>query len=195
MHTPQPETSRRAFAKLLLSAVMAAMLALPGAARAELPDTYDAFRSHYDRVATTPEGAIKAFLDAVFVYMDEATRAEGRRMLQYAIREYRDDAEWDTRPTARTFVERMKDPAQQYIFRSYAKGTSPATGYKMDPNDYEVDIAEVGEPRDTRGVSVALRSTGAERPRVIYLVQEDGDVFRINVYNTLFVGVEPPAVN
>jgi len=49
---------------------------------AMLPQTLDEMKAQYALVGTTPEGAVKAFIEACFVYMNPATRDVGRNMLQ-----------------------------------------------------------------------------------------------------------------
>ena len=56
-----------------------------GEAKAALPKDYQEFMARYQREATTPEGALKLYFEAVFCFIDEGTRAEGAKMLRYAM--------------------------------------------------------------------------------------------------------------
>ena len=38
-----------------------------------------------------------------------------------------------------TFVSRMQDPDENYVFRSFAAGTSPQNGYHMSPDNFELN--------------------------------------------------------
>lgn len=75
-----------------------------------------------------PEGALKLYFEAVFCYIDEATRSEGAKMLRYAMHL---DRPLEQAGSYATFVSRMQDPDENYVFRSFAAGTSPQNGYHM----------------------------------------------------------------
>ncbi|MBI5835454.1 MAG: hypothetical protein HZB16_24390 [Armatimonadetes bacterium] len=170
-------------------------LALVGAAataRAELPKNLDEFQKLHSETAKTPEIASKLFLDAICVYMDEKTRDEGRKMIQYMIIEYKDKPNWDTTPDARIFVERLKDPGKQHIFRSYAKGTSPDNAYKMDPNKYELNI-EKSNPNHQKAYQVYWKSSGADMSRPVYCKQSTKtELWYIYDHRNIYTDIRPP---
>jgi hypothetical protein len=162
------------------------------AAFAALPVSLDDFKAQHAELAKTPEGAAKCLFDAVYVYMNEETRDAGREMIQYVIIEFKDEPKWDSLPTSRIFVERMKDPAYHHIFRSYAKGTSPENGYAMDPNDYELNV-ERANPNHDKGFQLYLRSSGADIARPIYLKQSTTtQLWYILDHKNIYTGIRPP---
>ena len=140
----------------------------------------------------TPEIASKLFLDAVYVYMNETTRDEGRKMIQYMIIEYKDKPDWDKSPDARLFVDRLKAAGYQHIFRSYAKGTSPENGYKMDPENYEINI-EKSNPKHEKAYQVYWRSSGADNSRPVYFKQSTKTaLWYVYDHRNIYTDIRPP---
>ncbi len=178
--------------KRTLWLVLCSLVALP--ATAELPATLDELKALHAEQGTTPEGALKLWFDACFVYMNEETREAGAAMLQYLTIPYMDEPEWFKLNSARTFVERLLDPAKQHIFRSYAKGTAPDNGYAMDPNDWELDhIRNNQREGDDRGIQCYVRSSGADTPRPVYLKQSTRtELWFVNVHANVYTDIRPP---
>jgi hypothetical protein len=160
----------------------------------KLAATLDEMKQQHVLLGTEPQGAVKCFMDAVFVYMNEETRDQGREMLQYLAMPLMSDTNWDRLPGNRLFVERMVNPQFHHIWRSYAKGTSPDNGYQMDPNNWELNFERTHRhDDDDRGLQVYLRSSGADNPRVVYVKQSTtSGLWYLNIWHTLFVGVKPP---
>ena len=113
-------------------------------AMAQLPQIYKEFKERYQTEAKAPEGALKLHFEAVFSYINPE-RAEAGKMLHYSM--YLDMPLERSRVYA-TFVERMKDPDENHIFRSFATGTSPQNSYDMSPDNFTLNI--VGS-RDSDG--------------------------------------------
>ena len=57
---------------LLLTVVLGLLVAMP--ALAELPKTLDEMKTVHEQAGLEPQGAVKCFLDACFVYMNPETR-------------------------------------------------------------------------------------------------------------------------
>ncbi|MBQ7196697.1 MAG: hypothetical protein IJS40_04740 [Synergistaceae bacterium] len=175
----------------ILTGILLALL-ICTSAQAKLPETYKEFKARYQTEGKTVEGAVKLYFEAVFVFMNEATRKEGGKMLRYAL--------YSDRPIERstyyaTFVERMKDPDYNYAFRSYAEGSTPENNYSMSPDDFEIMYA--GKPvKDPGGyLRVPLESSGADSPRIIWVKQyDDGLWYVINNAATYVQVKEPKAV-
>ena len=167
-------------------------LVLSSAAYAKLPATYKEFKARYQTEGKTIEGAVKLYFEGVFAFMNEATRKEGGKMLRYAMH--------SDRPIERstfyaTFVERMKDPDYNYMFRSYAEGATPENNYSMSPDNFEIMYA--GKPvKDPGGyLRVPLESSGADSPRIIWVQKfDDGLWYVINNAATYVQVREPKAV-
>ncbi len=159
-----------------LATVAWAVFGAAAPAVAELPRDYQAFKARYQREATTPEGALKLYFEAVFSYMDESRRDEAGKMLRYAMHWERPI---ERSPVLATFVSRLKDPRQHYIFRSFARGSSPENDYQMSPDDFELMVA--GQRQEADRLNVLLRSSGADSPRIVWVKQfEDGLWYTIN---------------
>lgn len=158
-----------------------------------LPKTLDEMKALHQKIGVEPQGAVKCFLDAVFVYMNPVTRDQGRQMLQYLAIPLMDRSDWDKQSSQRLFVERMVNQSYQHIWRSYAAGTSPENAYAMDPNNWKLNFERTyRHDDDTRGLQVYLRSTGADNPRVVYVKQSTtSGLWYLNIWNTLFVGIRP----
>lgn len=159
-----------------------------------LPKTVDELRALHQQIGAEPQGGVKCFLNACFAYMDPQTRDEGRKMLQYMLVPNSSDPAWDTLPTQRLFVERLTQPTHQHIWRSYAAGTTPENGYQIDVNNWQLNFERTNQiADDPRGLQVYLRSSGADAPRVVYVVQnEQSGLLHVNIWNSLFAGIRAP---
>ncbi len=155
-----------------------------------LPKTYAEWKERIPEMLKTPEGAVKMYFDGVFSYMNEETREEGQKMLRYVLRE---EADWDKKSSRATFVSRMKDKNSHYIFNSFAKGTSPDNGYKMNPDNYElVFISKKTEPDFMR---VMIKSSGSDTNKGVWVKKfPDGNWHVINNSN-LYGNVKKPTNN
>ena len=152
-----------------------------------LPSNYAEFRDRCQTACQSPYGAAKMFFDAVFCYMDPQTRSEGSKMLRFVMHEKQG---WERSPNFSLFAQRMRDPKQQHIFRSFAEGTSPENDYSMDPNNYRLMMGELVE--STGYLRLFLYSSGADSPRPIWVKQfDDGLWYVINVVST-YAGVREP---
>lgn len=142
-----------------------------------LPRDYQDFKARYARQGVTPEGAVKLYFDAVFCYINPATRAEASKMLRYSMRLQQG---WERSGFHQTFVSRMKDPQYTHIFRSFAAGTSVQNAYAMSPDNYRLDVIKIWDGHSTGDLQVSLRSSGADNPRPVYVRQYDGLWFVTN---------------
>jgi hypothetical protein len=184
---------------LVLLAVATAGLGAPSNTTPEEPsgDSQPAslagWKARHQREGTTPEAALKIWFDALFLYMEPATRDLGRQVLQHLTLPLRDRADWDRLPSNRTFSDRLKDPAYGHIFRSYAEGTSPDNGYRMEPTDYRLGLAGSERDRYGRGWRLLLVSSGADNPRPVYLKKSTSSgLWYVDGFANVYVGVRPP---
>jgi hypothetical protein len=78
-----------------------------------------------------------------------------------------------------------------YIWRSYAKGTTVDNGYKVDPENFEID-AELKSPvtPTTTRVTVWVKTTGGNNPRPCIMLRDDRGQFRISELSSLCVGLQ-----
>jgi len=172
--------------------VLALLAALP--AQAQLPQTLDEMKAQHVLLGTTPEGAVKNFIDACFVYMNPDTRDAGCKMLQYLALPLMSDANWDRLPGNRLFSQYLVDGDRQHVWRSYAKGATPENGYRMNPNNWELNFEQGYLKDEGRGIPVNLHSSGADGPRVVYIKQdEETELWHINNWEELLEDVRPPA--
>ena len=170
--------------RTILAALRVVMLC--AAADAALPKTYKEFKARYQTEAKTYKGAVKLYFEAVFAYINEDTRTEGGKMLRYVLRS---ETPIDRSQYYSTFAERLKSPAYQHIFRSFAEGSSPENNYAMNPDDFELMFE--GQPqRESTYLRVPLRSSGADSLRFVWVKDFDGLWFVINNAST-YVEVKP----
>jgi len=165
---------------------LAALFGAYGEASAGLPRDFQEFRARYQQEGRTMEGAAKLYFEAVFSYMNEATRDEASKMLRYAM--YM-PMPIERSSNARTFVNRLRDESYHHIFRSFAVGTSPENSYAMSPDNFELDF--VSRRRESDYTILSLRSSGADSPRGVWMKEYDGLWYMINNAST-YVGVRPP---
>lgn len=144
------------------------------------PATFQAFKERYQTVGTSPKGAVRMYFDALYSYIDPARKAEGAKMLRYSMHEGKN---WEGSVALNTFVSRLKNPSYHYIFRSFAAGTSPENNYSMNPDNYSLVFSN--SRREADYVSIAIRSSGADSPRLVHVRQfEDGLWYVTNNHGT-----------
>ncbi|WP_298779117.1 hypothetical protein [uncultured Fretibacterium sp.] len=175
--------SKKLYAVLMMS-VLLTVVGREG--QAALPQNYQEFKARYQQEGRTPEGAVKLYFEAVFCYIDEATRAEGSKMLRYALHY---DRPIEQSYNLTTFVERLRDPEMHHIFRGFAEGTSPENDYRMSPDNFNL---VVGKKVQEQGyLRVFLQNSGADSPRSVWMKEFDGLWYMINNAGT-YVQVRPP---
>ena len=153
-----------------------------------LPSTYKEFKANCQKIATSPEGAMLMLFDAVYVYMDEGTRDEGSKMLRYILHMEKD---WQNLPSKATMNERLKGAEYSHIFRSYAVGATPENGYKMDKNNYAINIAK--KRSDGGDIMLSVVSNGADSPRMFRVKKdEDSGSYYVASAAGLYAGVRKP---
>lgn len=178
---------------VVATVVLGLVAGLP--AQAQLPQTLDEMKAQHVLLGVQPEGAVKSFIDACFVYANPETRDQGREMLQYLAIPLKSDANWDSSPGNRLFAERLTDERYAHVWRSYAVGATPENGYQMDPSNWELNFERIHRhDDDDRGLQVYLRSGGADTSRVVYVKQSTTTgLWYLNIWHTLFVDIRPPA--
>jgi hypothetical protein len=88
------------------------------------------------------------------------------------------------------------EPEKAYIWRSYVKGTSPDTGYKVD--DIEaVEVDTYFQPNEaptatSKDIRMFCRSTGADLGRPLKFQHDSRGQWRITEFSSLCLGVRPP---
>lgn len=160
---------------LSLSALTLATALYGHTAQAELPRDFQEFKARYQQEGRVPEGALKLYFEAVFCYIDEATRSEGAKMLRYTMHL---DRPLEQAGSYATFVSRMQDPDENYVFRSFAAGTSPQNGYHMSPDNFELMI--VRRASETDYLALYLHSSGADSQRGVWMKEYGGLWYTIN---------------
>lgn len=149
-------------------------------------------KQRHETEGQTPEGTIGLWLTCALMAGDEdAARHEaGMDCIQYLTLEYKDDDGWAQRPTAGTFLSRVRD--KPWIFRSYAKGTTPETAYATDTEHISVEVTRTQEDGD-RGLKVFIVSNGADSPRPVYMKRSTKTgLYYVANHANLYVDVRPP---
>ena len=174
--------------KILFSAALALTLLFTthDEGLAKLPRDYQEFKERYQEEGQTIEGAAHLYFEAVFCYLNKKTRAEGGKMLRYAMRLHKP---LEQSQNYRTFIDRLKDPSYHHIFRSFAVGTSPENSYEMSPDDFELEM--VSQKEEDTFTHLYLQSSGADSPRSIWMEEHDGLWYTINNAST-YVQVREP---
>lgn len=155
--------------------------------------SFEEIKARHEQSGADPAAALKCWFEGLFLYLDEATRDEGREALQHLTIPFKKDDQWDRRPSNMTFTSRLKDARHHHIFRSYAKGTAPDNGYKMDPASFELAVEKSHEDAHGRGWTVALRSSGADSARPVYMKKSTKTgLYFVDKHANVYVGVRPP---
>lgn len=164
---------------------VAAVVGLASGVLAKLPRDVDEFRDRQTKEATRPEGAAKLWFEAIYTYGKEATRDAGRKMLSLGMV----DEKWEKNTY---FVDRMR--TKPHIFRSYAQGATPGNGYKMDPDQFALQIVASEADKFREGAwRLMLQSSGTDKPRPLVLVKGADGLWRVQTYNDIYGDVAPPA--
>ena len=147
----------------------------------------------HQKIGTTPEGALKCWFDACFLYIDQKTRDEGRKALENLTLPFKGDSTWDKKHSSGTFVSVLKG-TNAYIINSYAKGTSPENQYSIDTSNYELNIEKSHEDvHGKRGWAVFLRSSGADNSRPVYLKKSTKTgLYYPNTIANVYLGIRKP---
>ena len=153
-----------------------------------LPRDYQEFKARYQTEGRTMEGAAHLYFEAVFAYMNEATRAEASKMIRYAM--YL-SVPLEQSYNYATFVDRLKDPDYQHIFRSFAVGTSPENSYAMSPDNFTLNI--LSKRKESDFFHLVMKSSGADNPRSVWMQEHDGLWYMINNAATYASVREPKA--
>jgi hypothetical protein len=174
--------------KNIFSFICAAlMLCLASTAFAILPQDYQEFKSRYQTEGRTAEGALKLHFEAIFSYINPQTRAEAGKMLRYSMH-LPMPLEKSTHNAL--FISRMKDPRYNFVFRSFAKGTSPENNYRMSEDNFSLQIQS--RFSSDGYLKLRLRSSGADNERIVWLRQYDDGLWYVENNNDLFFQVRPP---
>lgn len=176
-------TALRTFAKS--AALFSAALLCAFQATAQVPD-YQTFKQRYQQEATTPEGAVKMYFEAALSYINESTRAEGSKMLRYAMHESRPLEQFNAHAT---FMQRLRDPRENHVIRSFAAGATPENNYEVPPGGFSPVIT--GQQKEADYLRVLLQSGGADSPRAVWVKEFDGLWYTINNAGT-YAQVRPP---
>ena len=152
---------------------------------AKLPSNFQEFKARYEKEARTPEGAAHLYFEAIFCYIDEATRPEASKMLRYALHQ---SAPIESLRTLATFVSRMKDESYHYVFRSFAVGAMPENDYSMSPDDFELEFTD--KRKQGADTQLFIQNNGADSPRSVRLRLFDGLWYMTGISST-YVEVRP----
>lgn len=158
---------KKLFVKLIFT-LMLPILACSWASAETFTD-YKSFKARYQEAAQTPYGALEMHFAAIFSYINPDNRAEAGKMLRYSMH-YNMPIERSRNHA--TFLERMKDPSYNFVFRSYYKGSSPENNYHVDFDSAQLNVVSKRNSEDY--LKLALQSSGADSPRLVWLRQHDG---------------------
>ncbi|MCC7491291.1 MAG: hypothetical protein IT204_03040 [Fimbriimonadaceae bacterium] len=165
--------------------LVAAVVSVSFVARAALPADVAEFRDRLATEATTPEGALHCWFEALFVYQAADTHRsdDGAAMLDLVCA----DPRWQQNEL---FLAQLR--TKPFIFRSYCVGAEPANSYQMDPDDFALRYGKATWQDDRQTCILELLSSGADRPRPVRLVKLD-EQWWVKEYGALYAGVQEPA--
>jgi hypothetical protein len=189
--------------KLLLPCVVL-MLLLAGFAYAEgdnpppdgdnppvvtgMATTLEQFQAKIPVQAKEPKGAVHLWLEAIYIYTTK-DKELGSQCITLMCK----DKSWKT--STGYFIASLNE--KPYIWRSYAKGSSPENNYQMDPNKFEVTITRLTTqpyPDKPEGqyAKFFVTSSGADTPRPMALERNIRGEYKASEFSSLCVGVRAP---
>ncbi|MDX9721141.1 MAG: hypothetical protein RBU37_10375 [Myxococcota bacterium] len=174
------------FIRTGLGALLLISFLWAGVAVAGLPASEEEFLKRHASEAKNAESALQLWFEGVYLYMQGGDQATlGEKILLTMTKGMTD--EWKTKAGFSRFAERLK--TEQHIFRSYAKGSSPANGYSMDPSSFELDMVKSVQDGDNWVIS--LQSSGADSPRKVTLTKDDTGLWKVVKFDSVYVGIRP----
>jgi hypothetical protein len=161
------------------------------ASHAALPQSLEEYQQRIQAQCTDPKATAKLFFEAVYVYLG-GNKTLGEQLITEIVK----DKNW--KRTTSYFVTSMAN--QPYIYYSYAKGTSPENGYKMDPNNFElvfegnVNYKPYADVEEGQAAKLFVRSSGADMPRPMTFERNRAGLYKVSEFSSICVGVRPPVV-
>lgn len=141
------------------------------------------FNKKYLEIGNNYENVIKMFFDSIFAYIEPKTRDKGVAMIRLLTAQ----SDWSISPVNKDFLEKLNNMPN--IFRSYAKGTLIKDDYKMDINNYDLDIAKIEQEKENR-FRVFLKSSGADNPRPITVIKNKSGLWEIYEFSSIYLDVK-----
>jgi hypothetical protein len=181
---------------------------LTGTAQAEpplpgegAPTSIEEVGTFYQARGSSPDAVLALWFSGVLMYGNPEVRPLATHLLAQTTADFDGDLSWVKRPSAKTFVDRLADPAFAHVFRSYFKTTSPENGYRMVPDSMELNIEHSGpDPRakgelaDRQWV-IRLRSSGADSARAVYLLKHpQTGRWQVTRFSSVYVDIRKPKV-
>ncbi len=162
-----------------------------------IPQTTEDFITFRDKLATTPEGGVVAFLVACLIYnQNEQIGREciiiqtDASQLQPSNAGYKG---YDLTSSNHNMIIQLRQ--KPYIINSYIQGTSFENGYSLPKLPFNFSIEKSEETDGGKYVKVFVRSTGADTARPIRMSKNDKGIWKGIEFSSLFVGVNPPKNN
>ena len=178
----EPATDDEATTDNAVAATVDADTPVPG-----LPKTMEEFEARVAEQALDVKKAAKLWFDAVFVYLT-VDKELGAKMITVMTK----DKEWAKKSY---FMAALKE--KPYIFGSYAKGTSPANNYEMDPNKYELAIQKLerkpyADKEQDAYIKMFIKSSGADSSRPMVFQRNIRGEYKVFEFSSIYVGIRPP---
>jgi hypothetical protein len=154
--------------------------------------SFDNLKREHAEVATTPEEGFRIWYIALLQYLsgDEAERRRGFEGLSYLTIAFKDDPGWENLPSTRSFRFAVRD--NPHIFPSYVEGATPENAYRIDYQNFKLNIVGSEEAGD-RGWKLVVRSGGADSPRPIYLKRsQQSGLWYMSEFANFYVGIRKP---
>lgn len=195
--------SARGLGALVFGAVLVC-----GAVRAEPPRPGEGpptsiaeAETFYQARGSSPNDVLALWFSGVLMYGNPEVRPLATHLLAQTTADFDGDLGWVKRPSSKTFVDRLADPAFAHVFRSYFKTTSPENGYLMVPDSMDLNIEHSGpDPRakgelaDRQWV-IRLRSSGADSARAVYLLKHpQTGRWQVTRFSSVYVDIRKPKV-
>ena len=163
-----------------------------------LPRSAEEFQALRDRVARIPQGGAAAMVVALLAFAED--EAVGGPMLVLAadrsrLQEAPDGTQgFRLRKTDLDLVRRQVK-GKPHVLRSYFRGTSPASGYRLPPAPLEIAFTDNPYSGDAAAgpYKVFVACSGADSPRPVQVRKNDKGIWKASEWSSLIVGVKPPA--
>ncbi|MBN1151184.1 hypothetical protein JXA84_08215 [candidate division WOR-3 bacterium] len=159
------------------------------------PKNHEEFLKVYAAMGTTPQGASACLIVALMFF--SKNKDEGLKMLASVVDPSRTVKKQGAIPelfqSDLRFIS-MQSTGKEYMFNSYAVGTDPKNGYKIEkmPIEFEFSSNKYSEAMGDCRFKLFVKCSGASTPRPITLSKQDDGYWKALEYSSLLLDVQKP---
>lgn len=163
----------------------------------KIPTTIEEFIAFRDKVATTPEGGAAVFAMAMILYTQNKELGNQALTVAMDLSQLEEGNVYKGYQPPSALNYHLGNLSEKpYIARSYVQDAKPDNGYALPSSKIKFKTSRNSySEQDNGDIKVFIQSSGADSPRPIALRKNEKGLWKAVNYNSLFVGIMPPASN